>query len=178
MDANGGNQRMLIGGDADNVTPSWSHDGKSLYYASNRTGSFQIWKRDLSTGNETQLTRHGGLGPLESYDGKSVYYSILDHGGLWTVSNAGENERRLLDAPHAGYWGYFAVTESGVYLLDFLPKATILYYDPRHPRPVRVLTMSANPIAAEPGMGASRDGRILLFAQGEASSSVTMAEYH
>jgi hypothetical protein len=47
---------------------------------------------------------------LESYDGKGLYYSILDHGGLWAVSTTGDNERRLLDAPHMGYWGYFAVT--------------------------------------------------------------------
>jgi hypothetical protein len=115
---------------------------------------------------------------LESYDGKSLYYSILDHGGLGTVSTAGENERRLLDAPHAGYWGYFVVTESGVYLLDFTPKATILYYDLERRKLTRVLTMSETPIAQEPGMGASRSGKTLLFAEGDASSSITMVEYH
>jgi hypothetical protein len=115
---------------------------------------------------------------LESYDGKSLYYSILDHGGLWAVSTTGDNERRLLDGPHAGYWGYFVVTENGVYLLDFTPKATILYYDLERRRLTPVLTMSASPIAQVPGMGASRSGKTLLFAEGDASSSITMAEYH
>jgi Tol biopolymer transport system component/DNA-binding winged helix-turn-helix (wHTH) protein len=177
MDADGRNQRMLIGDNSDNVTPSWSHDGKFLYYASDRTGSYQIWKRDLSTGNERQLTRRGGLGPLESYDGKTLYYCILDRGGLWAVSTTGEGERRLLDAPHAGYWGYFAVTESGVYLLDFTPKPTIFYYDPERRKLTTILTMSETPIDQDPGMGASRSGKTLLFAQGEASSSITMVEY-
>jgi Tol biopolymer transport system component/DNA-binding winged helix-turn-helix (wHTH) protein len=178
MDADGRNQRMLVGDNAENVTPSWSHDGKSLYYASDRTGSFQIWKRDLSTGSERQLTQQGGLGPLESYDGTTLYYSILDHGGLWAVSTTGDNERRLLDAPHVGYWGYFAVTENGVYLLDFTPKATILYYDLERRKLTPVLTMSETPIAEEPGMGASRSGKVLLFGQGDTSSSITMVEYH
>lgn len=178
MDADGRNQRMLIGDNAENVTPSWSHDGKSLYYASDRTGSFQIWKRDLSTGSERQVTQHGGLGPLESYDGATLYYSILDHGGLWAVSTTGDNERRLLDAPHMGYWGYFAVTENGVYLLDFTPKATILYYDLERRKLTPVLTMSETPINQEPGMGATRSGKVLLFAQGDTSSSITMVEYH
>ena len=177
MDADGRNQRKLIGDNSDNVTPSWSHDGKFLYYASDRTGSYQIWKRDLSTGNERQLTQRGGLGPLESYDGKTLYYCILDRGGLWAVSTTGEDERRLLDAPHAGYWGYFAVTESGVYLLDFTPKPTIFYYDPERRKLTTILTMSETPIDQDPGMGASRSGKILLFAQGEASSSITMVEY-
>jgi Tol biopolymer transport system component/DNA-binding winged helix-turn-helix (wHTH) protein len=177
MDADGRNQRMLIGDNAQNVTPSWSHDGRSLYYASNRTGAYQIWKRNLSTGSERQLTQHGGLGPLESYDGTTLYYSILDHGGLWAVSTTGDNERRLLDAPHAGYWGYFAVTESGVYLLDLTPKATILYYDVERRKLTPVLTMSETPIGEEPGMAASRNGKVLLFAQGDTSSSITMVEY-
>lgn len=177
MNSNGRNQRMLIGDNAENVTPSWSHDGRFLYYASNRTGSYQIWKRDLSTGSERQLTQHGGLSPLESYDGTTLYYSILDRGGLWAVSTAGDDERRLLDAPHAGYWGYFAVTDSGVYLLDFIPKATILYYDPERRKLTPILTMSASPIAEEPGMGVTRSGKVLLFAQGDASSSITMVEY-
>jgi hypothetical protein len=38
--------------------------------------------------------------------------------------------------------------------------------------------MSETPIAQEPGMGASRSGTTLLFAEGDASSSITMAEYH
>lgn len=177
MDASGRNQRILIGDNAENVTPSWSHDGRFLYYASNRTGSYQIWKRNLSTGRETQITQHGGLGPLESYDGKTLYYSILDHGGLWAISTTGDNERRLLDAPHAGYWGYFAVTESGVYLLDFTPQATILYYDAKRRKLTPILTMSETPIDEEPGMGTSRSGKVLLFAQGDTTNSITMVEY-
>lgn len=77
-----------------------------------------------------------------------------------------------------GYWGYFAVTENGVYLLDFTPKATILYYDLERRKLTPVLTMSETPIAEEPGMGASRSGKVLLFGQGDTSSSITMVEYH
>lgn len=177
MDASGRNLRMLIGGSADNVTPSWSHDGRYIYFASNRTGSFQIWKRDILVGSEHQLTQSGGLSPSESYDGKTVYYSNLEHGGLWTVSTAGENERRLLDAPRAGYWGYFAVTATGIYVLDFRPKATISYYDPQRSRLTPSFTMSADPIAEEPGMAASRDGRILLVAEGNATNSIATMEF-
>jgi WD40-like Beta Propeller Repeat len=179
MDASGRNQRMLVGDNAENVTPSWSHDGRSLYYASSRTGSYQIWRRDLATGTERQLTRYGGIGPLESYDGATVYYSNLDHGGLWSVPTQGEGgkEQRLLDAPHAGYWGYFAVSEGGIYLLDFTPKATVLYYDLEHRRLTPVLTLTQSPIPQEPGMAISRSGKTLLLAQGDTFNSITMVEY-
>jgi Tol biopolymer transport system component/DNA-binding winged helix-turn-helix (wHTH) protein len=177
MAADGRNQRRLIGDGAENVTPSWSRDGRFLYYVSNRTGEFQIWKHELSSGHETELTHRGGLGPLESYDGKVVYYSLLAGGGVWDVPSDGGEEKRVLDPPHIGYWGYFAVTEGGLYLMDFKPQAMIFYYDINRRRLVPMCSMTASPIAQEPGMAASRDGRILLLAQGNSSSSVTMVEY-
>ena len=44
---------------ADNLSPSWSRDGKWLYFASKRgTDAFQIWKIPVQGGAPVQLTRH------------------------------------------------------------------------------------------------------------------------
>jgi Tol biopolymer transport system component/DNA-binding winged helix-turn-helix (wHTH) protein len=179
MDSDGRNQRMLIGGNADNATPSWSHDGRFLYYSSSRTGSYQVWKRELATNTDTQITHHGGLGPLESYDGKALYYSKLDGAGVWEVSTGGGNEIRLIDPPHSGYWGYFAVTESGIYVLDteYKPTPTILFYEFKSRKLMPVLPMPKNPIVQEPGLAASRDGKILLIAQEDEANSITLVDY-
>lgn len=69
------------------------------------------------------------------------------------------------------------MTQNGIYLLDFTPNATILYFDLALRKLTPILKMSQTPIDEEPGMGASRDGKILLFAQGDVSSSVAMVEY-
>jgi Tol biopolymer transport system component/DNA-binding winged helix-turn-helix (wHTH) protein len=179
MDSDGRNQRMLIGGDADNATPSWSHDGRFLYYSSSRKGSYQVWKREIATNTDTQITHHGGLGPFESYDGKTLYYSKLDGAGVWEVSTEGGDEIRLIDPPHSGYWGYFAVTESGIYVLDteYKPRPTILFYELKSGKLVPVLPMAKNPIVQEPGLAASRDGKILLIAQEDEVNSITLVEY-
>ena len=179
MDSDGRNQRMLIGGDADNATPSWSHDGRFLYYSTSRTGSYQVWKREIATNTDTQITHHGGVGALESYDGKTLYYSKLDGAGVWEISTEGGDESRLIDPPHSGYWGYFAVAESGIYVLDteYKPKPTILFYELKSRKLVPVLPMPKNPIVQEPGLAASRDGKILLIAQEDEANSITLVEY-
>lgn len=133
----------------------------------------------FATNTDTQITHHGGLGPLESYDGKTLYYSKLDGAGVWEVSTEGGDEIRLIDPPHSGYWGYFAVTESGIYVLDteYKPRPTILFYGWKNRKLMPVLPMPKNPIVQEPGLAASRDGKTLLIAQEDEANSITLVEY-
>ena len=43
IDAEGRNYHSISTGPSDNVVPSWSRDGKALYFASDRTGVWQVW---------------------------------------------------------------------------------------------------------------------------------------
>ncbi len=58
---------------ADNM-PSFSRDGRLLYFGSNRTGRFEIWRVPVAGGAEEQLTHEGGCVPFESVDGRTLYY--------------------------------------------------------------------------------------------------------
>ncbi len=177
MDAEGRNLHRITSGDYNNVVPSWSRDGASIYFESNRTGNRQVWKRDLASGQEKQLTRQGGFAAFESYDGKMVYYSRFE-GGIWRVPIDGGPEERVTEALHLAYWGDFAVTETGLYLLDVDadPSPTILYYNFQTRQLMPVLRLKQNPIPWAANLAASRDGRTLLFAEGESKSSLTMVE--
>jgi Tol biopolymer transport system component/DNA-binding winged helix-turn-helix (wHTH) protein len=178
VDSEGRNQHDTVAGDYENVVPSWSRDGKFIYFASNRTGKWQVWKRKLATGEETQVTRNGGFGAFESYDAKTLYYSRFDGGGLWSMPTGGGAEQHITNALHRGYWGYFAVTEAGIYLLDVdaVPRPTIMYYgfQTRQLRPV--LQLEEHPLPWAANLSASRDGRILLITQGMLQSTLTMEE--
>ena len=131
IDSEGRNFRALTSGKYENLVPSWSRDGKVVYFASNRTGRWQVWKRELSTGSETQVTRHGGFAAFESYDARALYYSKYKGGGLWTIPVGGGQEVRIADDLHLGSWGNFAVTERGLYFVDSEAKggAALLYYN-------------------------------------------------
>jgi Tol biopolymer transport system component/DNA-binding winged helix-turn-helix (wHTH) protein len=180
MDADARNQRRLTSGNYDHVVPSWSRDGRFIYYASNQTGAYEVWKHELDTRREIQVTRHGGFGSFEGYDGKTLYYCQFDGAGIWEIPIAGGEERRITAAPHLGYWGYFAMTEPGIYLLDTQganAKAVVRFYDFRTHRLTPVLTLEQDPLPWGANLWASRDGRTLLFAQYKVTSAMTMMEY-
>jgi Tol biopolymer transport system component len=178
MDSESRNQRSVVSGSYDNSVPSWSRDGGSIYFASNRTGGWEIWTRRLETGQERQLTHHGGFTSFEAYSGKILYYSTFEGGGIWTVPVAGGEERRVTDGLHSGYYGHFAVTQDGLYFLDAEaePAPTIMYYSFQSRRSTPVLVLKENPVDHSPSFGASRDGRTLFFAQAHFQRSIRMAE--
>ena len=68
-----GSPRRVISAPAE--VPSWSADGEFLYFASRRTGRWEVWKQRLSGGVPTQITRNGGYAARESQDGKWLYFS-------------------------------------------------------------------------------------------------------
>jgi len=67
---------------SDNRDPSWSADGKSIYYSSDETGIFNLYKKDLETG-ETKKTTNvlgGAFSPIEKKD--SLFYINYDRDGF------------------------------------------------------------------------------------------------
>ena len=73
--ARGGAAVRLTNHPADDLVPSWSRDGRSIYFGSTRTGRFQIWKVSARGGEPVQMTQHGGTYAKESLDGRDVYYA-------------------------------------------------------------------------------------------------------
>src|SRR6202008_3643311 len=92
VDAEGRNLHAITHGGSDNLVPSWSRDGRFIYFASKRTGSRQIWKHSVEGASERQLTEHGGFDPFESYDGQTIYYSKFDEPGIWSMPARGGRE--------------------------------------------------------------------------------------
>ena len=64
--------------------PAWSRDGRWVYLASGRSGSLQIWRVPLDSGEPVQITKGGGAEASESPDGSM---NLLHEGpGNWTGS--------------------------------------------------------------------------------------------
>jgi Tol biopolymer transport system component len=180
IDSEGRNLRRLSSDDSHtDCVPSWSRDDKAVFFASNRSGDWQVWRREISTGKETQITQHGGFAAFESYDAKTLYYSKFDRGGIWKIPVGGGQESLVTDSLHLGYWGNFAVTDNGLYLVDADAKGgpALLYYNFQTRRLSPILTFEKTPVPWTPNLAASRDGRTLLFAQVEfENSTVSMVE--
>lgn len=178
IDAEGRNTHAITSGNYENLVPSWSRDGAFVYFASSQGGVYDVWRMNLATGHTTRVTHHGGFAAVESYDGKTVYYTKFIGSGIWSIPVSGGEERRIVDAPHVGYWGHFAPTGSGIYLLDADASRgpTIMFYSFQTELLRPVLRLDQSPVPWQANLSASKDGLVLFFAQGEHKSSVTMVE--
>jgi hypothetical protein len=92
---------QLTSDPSDNVQPSFSPDGKTIAFASTRTGSWDIYVMDVDGRNVTQVTSGPSqdMHPSFSPDGsRLVYSSIGGRSGqweLWTVDLT-TRERRMI----------------------------------------------------------------------------------
>jgi outer membrane protein assembly factor BamB len=150
---------------ADDAVPSWSPDGRWVYFFSNRTGRQEIWRVPAGGGPAVQVTQNGGACVFPSTDGTHIYYTKLDGGSaLWTVPVAGGPEREVLPSV---YRRNFVVFEDGIY---FVPSpgpgdAFEVHYLDLSSGGVRLVTA----LDAAPGYGltVSPDRRHLLYSRAE-----------
>jgi Tol biopolymer transport system component/DNA-binding winged helix-turn-helix (wHTH) protein len=117
VEESGGNPKQLTHGPADNVGPSWSRDGNSVCFASNRSGRFEIWRVSTKDGTAEQITRKGGHTAFESADGKTLFYTLSGAGteGLYAKRLPDGEERQFLK--ESVNMRGFAVFPDGIYYL-------------------------------------------------------------
>ena len=177
IDADGGGLRRLTSDPADDNMPSWSRDGRVVYFTSNRTGSYRVFRVPAEGGPEQRLTAEGGGPPFESWDGKALFYSreFVGSSPLMTVPLAGGPERTLVDC--VSLWGY-AVAAAGVYYqgCGSQPRAVPVYLrDLASGRDRRVGTLTG----WSAGFTVSADGNTLLYTKvvGEGSDLMLIEDF-
>ncbi len=172
----GGTPRRITTSNAEDVVPSWSNDGAWIYFASNRTGSWQVWRVDASAGgNEEQVTRSGGFAAFESPDARYLYYAKgRSTAGLWRKRLPAGAEEPVLEQLKPGYWGYWAVVEDGIYFADQPASGTppaIDFYDLASRR-IRQVWPVERPLAiTDSAFSISPDRRSILYTQVDQSGS-------
>jgi Tol biopolymer transport system component len=179
IDANGGAPRRLTTEKSSDVAASWSNDGRWIYFASNRTRRYEVWKVPAEGGEAVQVTKQGGFAAFESLDGQSVYYAKgLSVNGLWRVSVNGGEEAPVLDFPKAGYWGYWAVAEKGIYFVNTSARPYALQFFDFATRRIRHLASLEHEVQIwDTGLAVSPDGRtILLVQQDHLNSDIVLVE--
>ena len=83
VSANGGPEQTISSHPAVDIQPAWSADGKSLFFASARAGGWRIFRHDLETKTDTQITQ--GIQPAVSPDGGRIAF---EQRGLYVLDLA------------------------------------------------------------------------------------------
>ncbi len=89
----GGEQRQLTNDSYKDFFPRVSPDGRYIFFASNRSGSNQVWRMNADGSNQIQLTKtEGGYPRFATMDGKWIYFESGVHQTLWRVATEGGEE--------------------------------------------------------------------------------------
>ena len=177
LEAAGGSLRNLVMR-GDNQLPSFSLDGNSIWFDSNRTGRFEVWRVPFAGGQEEQFTKNGGYLPVESPDGKTLYYLKYRQGMfLFAQDTSGGPERQVL--PSLIYGRAYAPVKDGIWYIGPVGagKDLALQFFRFADRSTRVAAPLPTIPSPSTTLSVSPDGKTLLFSVlGTAGSVLEMIE--
>ncbi|MDZ7640072.1 MAG: hypothetical protein U5J83_17780 [Bryobacterales bacterium] len=158
---------------ADDLLPGWSGDGAWIQFASNRTGTWQIWRIPDTGGDEQQLTTTGAL-----------FHRVAPNGDVYTTQTEGRQEDAVMRLTSDGqetpvlppvYWyNSFDFLRSGLVYIAKPSRpnaaATVVYRDEAgRDHPVHKLR---NGVGF--GLSVCPDGRHITWSQQDGNSSDLM----
>ena len=165
IDATGGAPRRLTQDPGDESNPSFSRDGRWVYFYSERDGSGQIWRVPATGGVEERLTRSGaGRGAIESADARTLFFRRGNGDSpLVALPLAGGPERTVAPCVQA-HPAIFDVVASGVFYPDCRAGDPALHrLDPASGRDEVLGTLEKWERYGDGTITVSPDGRTILY---------------
>lgn len=164
INVNGGAPTVLTPDKFESEVPSWSRDGKWVYFASPRSGTQEVWKVSATGGSPIQVTHQGGHAGVESPDGKTLYYAKnpRPEPEIWQVPVAG-GEETPVPLVRPGTWASWQLVDHGIIFVgpSLGHQAVLSFYDFAHRRTTSLAVLDKVPF----WLGATSDGQVVAFDQ-------------
>jgi Tol biopolymer transport system component/DNA-binding winged helix-turn-helix (wHTH) protein len=163
--------RKFVTNIPNNCVPSWSHDGKWLYFQA--LSEERIFRAPVSGGDAAMLSSESATFPLESFDGDTVYFFNRARGGVLYQTSVYQPSAaaRVANLPALQDQSLYTVVPNGVYFVPAKPPSSIWFFDTATKRAHEVLKVS-QPFVN--GLSVSPDGRSILYNQDEGISGEIM----
>ncbi|MEO0556720.1 MAG: winged helix-turn-helix domain-containing protein [Bacteroidota bacterium] len=171
----------VAGGQPERVSPAgwnalltgWTSTEDAVYFTSDQSGSWQLWRVGRDGGTPVQVTTDGALFAAESSDGQWLYVVRPDTPGIWrmalsdgqVVGSAGV----VVEDFQIGWARDWVVLDAGIYYLQRGEDGlNVAFHDfaTGQSRTVSEVVRIANP-----SLAASPDGSTLLYGRVERSES-------
>jgi serine/threonine protein kinase/Tol biopolymer transport system component len=182
VDPNGGSPRKLNIDVHGNNLPSWSHDGRWIYFVNGEDARVPaIWKVPSEGGHAIRIAASEATYPLESPEGQYVYFSRRRR--LWRVKTDGSAEQQVDGMPELQVNGdTWVPTASGIYFMadmehrpDNVKRHTeVAFFDFKSQKVRKVFTLDKFQPGWSGGVSVSTDGKYLLYPQVDGLSSDLM----
>jgi Tol biopolymer transport system component len=154
-------------------TPSWSHDGRWLYFQSTaaQTDVERIFRCPASGGEAVALSAESSSFPWESYDGETLYF--VDHlGSIHMVSlQLAGTASVLRGMPGVFDASEWTVVPRGIYFVPADAPKSVRYFDfaTKHVRQIFKVEKDF-----DDSLSVSPDGRWILYTQADPDSADIM----
>ena len=165
----GSGLRQVTREPSDENMPSFSRDGRWIYFGSDRTGRAEVWRASTASGTEEQVTHEGGSVPFESFDGRTLYY-LGGANALLARPTSGGAERTIVRCVNARS---YAVGPQGIFHVDCtapdapVPAQRVLRYWAAATGQDRSIATFEAPLTSH--LSASADGRSFLYDRSNAA---------
>jgi hypothetical protein len=149
---------------ANSIFPTWSRDGKSLFFRTDREGHPRIWRIELSAERSEPLLEFDALYAIEDETGAGLYVAEAGRPPTLTHVNLRTRVRRPV-FPGIASPTAIATSRQGVYFLTApdLAGRSELRFLPHGASTSMTLRKIERPV--DSGLGVSEDGRVVVYSQ-------------
>jgi Tol biopolymer transport system component len=172
--------RKLVTNISGMFQPSWSHDGKWIYFLSGSIVAPPVHRCPTKGRNADVLSSEPAFGVHEAFDGETLYF--VDRWSDATLKKVSVKQTgpasQVAGMPLLKDAALWAVVPQGIYFVAADAPRAICYFDFATKQVRRIIDVDGDLNSRNGGLSVSPDGRWILYSQvDDVSSDVMLVEH-